>query len=86
MNRLAKEKGLRVLLVLVEGNSIGSTTRISGVATQAVINSLRAVGQACKDYHDRTMINLQCNPIQAGEILSFCYAKDIVALLEKHQE
>ena len=76
MNRLATEKRRRVLAALVEGNSIRSTVRMTGVAKNTVIKLLREIGKACQDYHNRVMVNLSCDRIQLDEIWSFCYAKE----------
>jgi IS1 family transposase len=75
MNLLTKEKRIRVLAVLVEGNSIRSTVRITGVAKNTIIKLLKDIGQACERYHSKAMVDLPCNRIQVDEIWSFCYAK-----------
>jgi IS1 family transposase len=75
MNRLTREKRIRVLGALVEGNSIRSTVRMAGVAKNTVVKLLRDAGQACEQYHNKIMVNLPCKRIQVDEIWSFCYAK-----------
>jgi IS1 family transposase len=75
MNQLTKEKRVRVLAALVEGSSIRATVRMTGVAKNTVVKLLCDIGQACKRYHDKVMVNLPCKRIQVDEIRSFCYAK-----------
>ena len=75
MNRLSREKQIAVVAALVEGNSIRSTVRITGVAKNTIVSLLKDVGTACMNYHDRKMVGLSCNRIQVDEIWSFCYAK-----------
>lgn len=75
MNRLSTEKRAQVLRCLVEGNSIRSTTRITGVAKNTVVKLLVDAGKACAEYQDKTFRNLTCKRIQCDEIWSFCYAK-----------
>jgi transposase-like protein len=60
MNILTKEKRIRVLRVLVEGNSIRATVRITGVAKNTVVKLLRDAGKACEQYHNKVMVDLPC--------------------------
>ncbi len=76
MNKLSKTKRAQVVAALVEGNSIRSTVRLTGVCKKAVLKLLVDLGKACADYQDRTLRNLHCTRIQCDEIFSFCYAKD----------
>ena len=75
MNRLTKEKRIAVIASLVEGNSIRSTVRMTGVAKNTVVKLLVDAGVACAEYQDKTLRNLTCKKIQADEVWSFCYAK-----------
>lgn len=75
MNRLTKEKRIAVIASLVEGNSIRSTVRMTGVAKNTVVKLLVDAGVACAEYQDKTLLNLTCKKIQADEVWSFCYAK-----------
>lgn len=75
MNRLTPEKRAQVVAALVEGNSIRSTCRMTGVAKGTVTKLLADLGEACSAYQDRVMRDLPCERIQADEIWSFCYAK-----------
>jgi IS1 family transposase len=75
MNQLTGERRAQVVRCLVEGNSIRSTVRMTGVAKNTIVKLLVELGSACSQYHDRTMRNLKCKTIQVDEIWSFCYAK-----------
>jgi IS1 family transposase len=75
MNKLSIDKRVQVISCLVEGNSIRSTVRITGVAKNTIVKLLADVGEACSDYQDKVLINLPCKNIQCDEIWSFCYAK-----------
>ncbi|MDI6448049.1 IS1 family transposase [Anaerobaca lacustris] len=75
MNKLTREKRVRVIAALVEGNSIRATVRMTGVAKNTVSKLLCDIGQACERYHDRVMADLPCKRLQVDEIWSFCYAK-----------
>jgi IS1 family transposase len=60
---------------LVEGNSIRSTVRMTGIAKNTIVKLLADVGSVCAEYQDRALHNLTCKRIQCDEIWSFCYAK-----------
>lgn len=75
MNRLSREKQVQVINCLVEGNSIRSTVRLTGVAKNTVIKLLVDLGTACQKYHDTHVRNLNSQNIQCDEIWSFVYAK-----------
>jgi IS1 family transposase len=76
MNKLTREKQAQVIAALVEGNSINSTVRMTGVHKTTILKLLARLGTACADYQDRTLRNLKCKRIQCDEIWQFCYAKE----------
>ena len=76
MNKLSREKQTQVIAALVEGNSINSTVRMTGVSKVTILKMLEALGPVCADYQDRTFRNLKCQRIQCDEIWAFCYAKE----------
>ena len=76
MNRLDKMKQAQVIAALVEGNSIRSTVRMTGVAKNTIVKLLADVGKACAEYQDKAFRNLTCKHIQCDEIWSFCYSKE----------
>jgi len=75
MNKLKTEKRIAVLSSLLEGNSIRSTVRMTGVAKNTVVKLLINAGTVCAEYQDRMLHNLTCKKIQADEVWAFCYAK-----------
>lgn len=76
MNRLSMEKRSQVVAALVEGNSIRSTCRMTGVAKGTVLTLLADLGEACAAYHDEHVRNVAAKRVQCDEIWSFCYGKD----------
>jgi IS1 family transposase len=72
---LAPEKAARVLSALVEGNSINSTARMTGVAHTTILRLLARVGAACERFHDAQVRYLDTTKVQCDEVWSFCYAK-----------
>lgn len=75
MNRLSTEKRRAVIASLVEGNSIRSTCRMTGVAKNTVTKLLGDMGTVCSIHMDRLMRDLPCERIQCDEIWAFVYAK-----------
>lgn len=75
MNRLSNEERIRVIASLVEGNSIRSTVRMTGVAKNTVTKLLVNIGAACSSYQDQVFRNLSCKRVQCDEIWSFVGAK-----------
>lgn len=76
MNKLSRQKRTLVVAALVEGNSIRSIVRMTGVCKKAVLKLLVDLGTACAKYQDETLRGLRCERIQCDEIWSFCYAKE----------
>lgn len=76
MNRLTKEKQTRVIAALVEGNSINSTVRMTGISKPTILKLLADLDTACAKYQDEKLRGLSCKRVQADEIWSFCFAKD----------
>ena len=76
MNRLSTAERARVVAVLVEGNGLRATARITGVARMTVEKLLRDLGAACARFHDQTVRSVRSKRIQCDEIWSFVYAKE----------
>jgi IS1 family transposase len=76
MNKLSSERRIHVLSALVEGCSIRSTVRMTGVAKNTISKLLEASGRACDAFQHRAMRSLTCQRLQIDEIWSFCYAKE----------
>jgi IS1 family transposase len=76
MNKLDKKRQMQVVAALVEGASINSTVRMTGVSKPTILKLLADLGTACAKYQDETLRNLPCKRVQADEIWSFCFAKD----------
>ncbi|MGA2513640.1 MAG: IS1 family transposase [Candidatus Limnocylindrales bacterium] len=75
MNRLSRAERAQVIRCLVEGNSIRSTSRMTGIARNTITTLLVALGRACSDYQDRTLRNLGSDRIECDETWAFCHAK-----------
>jgi len=76
MNKLDTRTRITILNMLVEGSSMRSISRITGVSINTVTKLLEDAGKACAAYHDVTVRNVKATHVQCDEIWSFCYAKD----------
>jgi len=76
MSRLSTAQRVQVVSALVEGNSVRSTCRMTGIAKGTVLSLLADMGKVCADYHDEHVRNVAAKRIQCDEIWSFCYGKD----------
>jgi IS1 family transposase len=76
MNRLNIAKRVQILSLLCEGSSMRSVSRLVDVSINTVTRELVLAGQACADFHDRTVRNVQSKRVQCDEIWSFVEMKE----------
>lgn len=76
MKQLTKQQRIAVIRCLVEGNSIRSTVRITGVALNTIQKLTHDLGEAVLAYQDQVLRNIQSKPVRCDEVWNFCYAKD----------
>jgi IS1 family transposase len=74
-NVLSSERRAQVVSCLVEGMSIRATVRVTGVAKNTIVKLLNDLGEACAEFQDGALTNLDCKVVECDEIWSFCYAK-----------
>jgi IS1 family transposase len=75
MNKLSTAERAKVVAVLVEGNSLRATARITGVARMTIEKLLRDLGAACERFHNEHVRDLKSQRVQCDEIWSFVGAK-----------
>lgn len=75
MNVLRTEKKLAVISALVEGNSIRSTERMTGVHRDTIVRLVVRVGENCLSLLDDRMRCLPCRLVQCDEIWTFVGVK-----------
>jgi IS1 family transposase len=86
MNCLSTSKRSQVIAALVEGVSINSTCRMTGVAKHTILKLLKQLGCAAASYHDLHVHNLRVRRVQCDEIWAFVYAKQKNVSLEQMQQ
>ena len=77
VNTLPSEKQIQIVAALVEGNSIRSVERMTGVHRDSIMRLGVRVGEGCRRLHDGSMRNLQVSLIELDEQWSYigCKAK-----------
>ncbi len=70
-NVLHRTKQLAVLSLLVEGNSVRSTERLTGVHRDTILRLMVRVGEGCANLLDETMRDLPCKRLELDELWAF---------------
>jgi IS1 family transposase len=71
MNVLKREIQEAVIRYLIEGNSIRSVERITGVHRDTITRLMVRVGEGCKSFMDVELRDLDCERIQCDEIWAY---------------
>src|ERR1700733_9160971 len=75
MNRLDSKKREQIISAIIEGCSIRSVVRMTGVAKKTVMRLLLEIGAVAADYQYQVFRNLNCQRIQVDECWAFVGAK-----------
>ena len=75
MNKLSIEKQATVISALIEGCSIRSVERITGIHRDTVMRLGVRIGQGCQRFMDETLHDLNCRDVQVDEIWCYCRKK-----------
>ncbi|MDT5124168.1 MAG: hypothetical protein QOC96_3650, partial [Acidobacteriota bacterium] len=73
--RIPLDKALLCLSLLVEGNSIRSIERITGVGKRAILSLLKLAGSKCERLLDERIKGVEVKDVQADEIWGFVWCK-----------
>ena len=73
---LSDEKSLMVLRLLLEGNSIRSIERITGIEKKTITRVLLNAGEHCEELMTRQIKNIAVKDVEADEIWGFCKFKN----------
>lgn len=69
--RTSEEKAIRAIQCLIEGCSIRSTERMTGLHRDTIKQLLVLAGERCAKLMDERMRGLKCNFVQCDEIWTF---------------
>lgn len=76
MNVLPLEKQTQIVNALVEGCSVRSTARMTGVEHKTVLRVLGRVGQACAELLDNRIRFVPAQRVEVDEIWTFVFKKE----------
>jgi len=85
VNKLDTKTRAQILGMLVEGNSMRSVSRLTGVSINTVSTLLVRAGQVCAAYHSKTVQNVKAKRVQCDEIWSLvgANAKNVASMKAK---
>lgn len=87
MNTLSQERQRQVIAALVEGNSIRSIERMTGIHRDTIMRLAVRIGEACDGLMDKLMRGLTCQRLQLDEIWAYVGMKQKTArMLNKADE
>lgn len=76
MYTLSSRKRLSVIASLLEGNSVRSTERMTGVHRDTICRLLVEVGEHCAEVLDSRMRNVRCEHVQCDELWTYVGKKN----------
>jgi IS1 family transposase len=85
-NILPKEKKIEVLHHLIEGNTLRSTTRLTGVHRTTIQNLMVRFGKQCQRLMDQEFRGLVLGHVEVDETWTFCRKKQARLTTEERAE
>lgn len=76
MSHLSHAQQAHVIACLVEGNSVRSTERLTGIHRDTILRHLLAVGEGCNRLHDALMRDLHVNLLEVDEVWGYVGKKE----------
>ena len=76
MNALSMEKKAQVLSILVEGNSIRSAERLTGVHRDTIMRLLVKAGESCETIMEKHLKGFHSKSLQVDELWCFVGMKE----------
>jgi IS1 family transposase/transposase-like protein len=73
---IAEDRGLTALRMLLEGNSIRSTERITDLHRDTILRLLVLAGERCEKLMGRRIVNVPVLDVQCDEIWGYVYKKE----------
>ena len=73
---VSEEKALLALQLLLEGNSIRSTMRLTGLDGNTITKMLVLAGELCEKVMGRLIVNVPVTDVQADEIWGYVQKKE----------
>ena len=74
--RIDQGRAVMALKMLLEGMSIRATERITSLHRDTICDLILTVGDNCKSFLERTVVDVEVNDVQCDEIWSFVGCKE----------
>ncbi len=84
--RLSRDKAVFCLRLLLEGNSVRSTERLTGVHRDTILHTMTDAGAACQRFLERVLRRLPVTDVQADELWGFVGCKEKTRLRRGYGE
>ena len=84
--RIGMDKAAIVLNMLVEGMSIRSCERMTGIHRDTICDLILVAGEKCQAFHDAAVRDIKVNDVQMDEIWSFVGCKGKTAKARGYDE
>jgi IS1 family transposase len=84
--RTPMDKAIQILRLLLEGNSVRSTERLTGVGKRAILKIVLTVGERCADAFYKLVRNVPVENVQVDELWSFIGCKEKTRLQNGYSE
>src|SRR6266568_6406448 len=84
MNTLTADKQRTAVQAIIEGNSIRSVERMTGIHRDTIMRLQVSVGQACARFLDAKIRRVHANRVQVDEIWTYVFVKE--ARLNGHHD
>ena len=75
MNKLPLDKQVTILNAMIEGNSIRSVERMTGVHRDTIMRLVTRTGEGCVQFLDNRVRNVHAERVQADEIWTYVFKK-----------
>jgi transposase-like protein len=73
---ISQDRAVMALQLLLEGNSIRSTERITGMDRNTIMRALVLAGDRCEHLMRTRIVGLQVSDVEADEIWGYVFKKD----------
>ena len=85
VNRLSQEQQAQVVAMLVEGNSIRSVERMTGIHRDTIMRLTVRVGEHCAALMERVIRDVKCEAVEVDELWTFVGKKQARLTYDERQ-
>lgn len=75
-SRVSTDKAVLALNMILEGSSVRSVERLTGIHRDTILSLMVKAGEKCEKLMEEKIRNVSVQDIQADELWNFCYCKE----------